>query len=73
MAPDTPDASDRVLDLMRVVCVLPVVLGHLLMMGATLRPGAGLRLDNVLAAQPWLPPVTWVAQIMPLFFIIGGG
>jgi fucose 4-O-acetylase-like acetyltransferase len=68
----TTDARDHVLDLMRVVCVLLVVVGHLLMMGAAIRSGSGLQLDNVLINQAWFPPVTWVAQIMPLFFIIGG-
>ena len=45
-----------------------VVLGHWLM-GALTPQG---QVTNVLAQVPALQPVTWVLQVMPLFFLVGG-
>jgi hypothetical protein len=33
---------------------------------------AGVVTSNALVHEPWLAPVSWVAQIMPLFFVVGG-
>jgi fucose 4-O-acetylase-like acetyltransferase len=61
---------DLTLDLARVFCVLLVVVIHLLMVGV--RTEGGIALERPLEAQPWFPHVTWVGQIMPLFFVVGG-
>ena len=61
---------DLTLDLARVFCVLLVVVIHLLMVGV--RTEGGLALERPLEAQPWFPLATWVGQIMPLFFVVGG-
>jgi fucose 4-O-acetylase-like acetyltransferase len=61
---------DLTLDLARVFCVLLVVVIHLLMVGV--RTDGGIALERPLEAQPWFPHVTWVGQIMPLFFVVGG-
>ncbi len=60
------------MDLVRVVCLMLVVVGHLLMVGAIIIPNEGLVIRPTLLEQPWLAPVTWFAQIMPLFFMVGG-
>ncbi|MEZ5190025.1 MAG: acyltransferase [Schumannella sp.] len=62
---------DLTLDLARVVCVLLVVVIHLLMVGVGTGPD-GLVLSRPLEAQPWFDVVSWVGQIMPLFFVVGG-
>lgn len=67
-----PPERDAVLDLVRVACLALVVIGHLLMVGAIIIPGQGLVIHPTLLEQPWLAPVTWFAQIMPLFFMVGG-
>lgn len=53
---------------MRVGSLLVVILGHWLMVAVT--PDG--RIDNALRAVPALQPLTWVLQVMPLFFLVGG-
>lgn len=67
-----PPVRDPVMDLVRVLCVLVVVVGHMLMMGAALVPGRGLVVERTLLETNWIGPVSWIAQIMPLFFVVGG-
>lgn len=63
---------DLTLDLARVFCVLLVVLIHLLMTGVVVDARSGIGLERTLEAQPWYAHATWIGQIMPLFFVIGG-
>lgn len=63
---------DLTLDLARVFCVLLVVLIHLLMVGVNTEAPGGIALERPLEAQAWFPYATWVGQIMPLFFVVGG-
>ena len=63
---------DPVMDLVRVLCVVVVVIGHMLMIGAAVVPGRGLVIERTLLETSWIGPVTWIAQIMPLFFVVGG-
>jgi len=65
-------ARDPVMDLVRVLCVVVVVIGHMLMIGAAVVPGRGLVIERTLLETNWIGPVTWIAQIMPLFFVVGG-
>lgn len=75
--PSTADARggaarDPAMDLVRVLCVVLVVAGHLLMIGANIVPGRGLVVERTLLETTWIGPLTWIAQIMPLFFVVGG-
>jgi fucose 4-O-acetylase-like acetyltransferase len=63
---------DPVMDFTRVLCVAVVVIGHLLMIGAAVVPGRGLVVERTLLETDWIGPVSWIAQIMPLFFVVGG-
>lgn len=63
---------DPVMDFTRVLCVAVVVIGHLLMIGAAVVPGRGLVVERTLLETDWIDPVSWFAQIMPLFFVVGG-
>lgn len=63
---------DLTLDLTRVFCVLLVVAIHLLMIGAGLDASGAIVASRPLEAQPWFAYATWVGQIMPLFFVVGG-
>jgi fucose 4-O-acetylase-like acetyltransferase len=60
------------MDLVRVLCVVMVVIGHMLMIGAAVVPGRGLVVERTLLETSWIGPVSWIAQIMPLFFVVGG-
>ena len=72
-ASTTPDLSKRdlTLDLARVTCVVLVVIIHLLMVGVGPSPD-GLVMSRPLEQLSWFAPATWVGQIMPLFFVVGG-
>jgi fucose 4-O-acetylase-like acetyltransferase len=63
---------DPVMDFTRVLCVCLVVVGHLLMIGASLDSTRGLLVQRTLLDEPWFGPLSWVVQIMPLFFVVGG-
>ncbi|WP_031007274.1 acyltransferase family protein [Streptomyces sp. NRRL F-5727] len=67
LAAATPAARDRYVDLLRVVSLGVVVLGHWLMAAVT-SDGVG----NLLAVVPGLQVVTWALQVMPVFFFVGG-
>lgn len=67
---------DLTLDIARVFCVLLVVVIHLLMVGVGFDADGKLiavtPTQSPLGSQPWFPAATWVGQIMPLFFVVGG-
>lgn len=73
-AQSTPDLGGRdlTLDLARVVCVLLVVVIHLLFVGVGTDASGGMAITRPLEEQPWFWAATWVGQIMPLFFVVGG-
>jgi hypothetical protein len=70
-ASETPADRDRVVDLVRAVSLVMVVAGHSIM-AVVAWPGGVPVLGNLLAAYPWTQILTWVLQIMPLFFFAGG-
>lgn len=63
---------DLTLDIARVFCVLLVVVVHLLMVGVGRDADGALVVSRPLEDQPWFDAATWVGQIMPLFFVVGG-
>ena len=71
LAAATPDGRDRYVDLLRVGSMLVVVLGHWLMTVATWQDGR-LTGGNALTSVPGLWLATWVLQVMPVFFFVGG-
>ncbi len=62
---------DRAIDVARLAALVVVMFGHCALLLATIDSG-GLRIGNLLGALPAITPVTWVVQIMPLFFLAGG-
>jgi hypothetical protein len=62
---------DLVVDLARVFCVVAVVMMHSLMVGLY-RDGDTIGQINPLQTQDWFALATWIGQIMPLFFVVGG-
>ena len=67
---------DRVVDAVRAGALVVVVAGHWLMAAiGTESTGDGayrLQISNMLELRPWTQWLTWVLQVMPLFFIVGG-
>ncbi|MGK5729068.1 acyltransferase family protein [Streptomyces sp. URMC 124] len=72
LAAATPGARDRVIDLLRVASLGTVVLGHWLMAAVTVDGDGRAAVGNLLAVEPKLQLLTWVLQIMPVFFFVGG-
>ncbi|MGW5921972.1 acyltransferase family protein [Nocardia fluminea] len=70
VAANTPADRDRVLDLLRISSLVVVVAGHCLMLTVTVS-GAEVHFGNVLTDLPMLRPLTWVLQVLPLFFFAG--
>ncbi|MBO0979203.1 acyltransferase [Microbacterium sp. SD291] len=69
--PSAPGGRDAVIDLVRAVCVTGVVLLHSIMVGVTVTD-AGPVFANASDGTWWIIPVSWMLQVMPLFFVIGG-
>ena len=64
-------ARDPSVDAIRVALLVVVFALHAMMFGVGVGPD-GPVLENALEGQAWFGPVSWVVQIMPLFFIVGG-
>ncbi|MBP2365850.1 acyltransferase family protein [Pseudonocardia parietis] len=69
--PPRPTSRDAGIDLVRAVCVSVVVMLHALMVGVTV-DRTGPVFENAAENATWFVPLTWVAQVMPVFFVIGG-
>ena len=67
----TPPDRDRYVDLVRAFSILVVVFGHWLMAIVYL-DSDGISGSNALDVVPGLWLLTWVLQVMPLFFLVGG-
>jgi peptidoglycan/LPS O-acetylase OafA/YrhL len=67
----TPPDRDRVADLLRLTAILSVVVGHWLVAAVLHRDGE-LVAGQVLQWVPETRLLTWVFQVMPLFFFVGG-
>lgn len=70
--PPVPASRDLTLDLARVFCVVLVVFVHILFTGVGRAPDGSLLIEKTVELQPWFSAATWVANIMPLFFVVGG-
>lgn len=75
LAEATPADRDRYVDFLRVASLGGVILGHFLMSVVDDRPdvtGGAISFTNILAIEPWTRPATWILQVMPIFFVVGG-
>jgi peptidoglycan/LPS O-acetylase OafA/YrhL len=71
MAAATPPERNRYVDCLRAVSILFVVIGHWLV--ATLYYADGeLTPGHLLETNPQMHWLTWLFQVMPIFFIVGG-
>ena len=81
LTPPVPDARtvaegtkpdrDRAVDVARLAALVVVIFGHCALLLATI-DSSGLWIGNLLGEMPALAPITWVVQVMPLFFLAGG-
>lgn len=71
LAAATPAHRDRYVDMLRAVSIAMVVFGHWTV-GAVTVGDDGFGGANLLAIAPWTHPFTWLFQVMPVFFLVGG-
>ncbi len=71
-ADNTPASRNRVVDAWRVVALMFVVLGHWLSASIWVRPDGSILAGNTLEWFPAAEHLTWVFQVMPIFFLAGG-
>jgi Acyltransferase family len=71
LAAETPAERNRVVDALRAGSILVVVFGHWLMAAVIVVDGE-LVPGHLLELATWTHPLTWVLQVMPIFFFVGG-
>lgn len=71
-APAPTGERNRVVDLVRVTALFGVVLGHWLKQGWYVDGVGEVHRAGLLGIAPWTHPLTWLFQVMPLFFLVGG-
>ncbi|MCG5218690.1 acyltransferase family protein [Streptosporangium sp. KLBMP 9127] len=72
LAERTPPGRERYVDFLRALAITAVVAGHWLAIQVTYGGGRGFQGGSVLDVLPWTRPLTWLFQVMPVFFLIGG-
>jgi hypothetical protein len=72
VAESTPPQRDRVIDAVRGISLFVVVFGHLLMAVVYWPEQGEVRIGNLMASYPTLQYLTWLLQVMPVFFAFGG-
>jgi len=71
MAAQTPQERNRYVDFLRSASILVVIIGHWLI--ATAYVGdEGMVVGHLIKDQPQMQWLTWLFQVMPIFFIVGG-
>jgi peptidoglycan/LPS O-acetylase OafA/YrhL len=71
LAQQTPQNRNRYVDFLRAVSISIVVIGHWLITTAHYVDGT-LSSEHLFKIQPWTQWLTWIFQVMPVFFIVGG-
>lgn len=67
----TRSHRDPAVDIARAGCLVVVVLLHALMVGVAVGPDGPI-LRNAMEGWPGFAALSWVVQVMPLFFLLGG-
>jgi Acyltransferase family len=63
---------DRYVDLLRTLALVSVILGHWTMAAISVDADGSVSVSNALGTVPSLHVVTWILQLVPLFFFVGG-
>lgn len=67
----TPASRDRYVDFLRGASILVVVIGHWLIAVLAWEDGV-IRSTSAVGRTSWLWLATWLFQVMPVFFFVGG-
>jgi fucose 4-O-acetylase-like acetyltransferase len=71
MAKRTPASRNRYVDFLRALAILAVVVGHWLISAPCFSDGVPAY-SHLLDLAPWTRWLTWLFQVMPVFFFVGG-
>ena len=71
LAAQTPPERNRYVDFLRSVSILVVIIGHWLIATVYYVDGS-MSSAHLLKDQPQTQWLTWIFQVMPIFFIVGG-
>jgi peptidoglycan/LPS O-acetylase OafA/YrhL len=71
LAEQTPPERNRYVDFLRAVSILVVIVGHWLIATAWYTDGE-LVTGHLLKERPDIQWLTWLFQVMPVFFFVGG-
>src|SRR5499433_270059 len=72
LADRTLISRNRYVDFLRAMSMSVVVVGHWLAAAPSLDATDNLIPSHILTAVPWTAWLTWLVQIMPIFFLVGG-
>ncbi|MGW6402120.1 acyltransferase family protein [Streptomyces sp. NPDC055134] len=68
----TPAHRDRAIDGLRAIALLAVPMGHWLLGGFSLDGQGALHNTSPLSSFGFLAPISWVLQMLGIFFLVGG-
>ena len=71
LAVQTPQERNRYVDFLRSVSILIVIIGHWMIATSHYADGM-LTFGHLLKSHPQTQWLTWIFQVMPIFFIVGG-
>jgi len=72
LAQMAPPERNRWVDFLRAVSILAVVCGHWLMAGVYVDAAGELQRGDLLSVSQSAAWLTWIFQVMPVFFLVGG-
>lgn len=72
LAQMAPPERNRWVDFLRAVSILAVVCGHWLMAGVYVDEAGALQRGDLLSVSESAAWLTWIFQVMPVFFLVGG-
>ncbi|MDR3661335.1 MAG: acyltransferase [Mycobacterium sp.] len=67
----SPGRRELAVDAYRVCAAIAVVVGHWLAAAVVFRDGHIVR-SNILVEAPWTQWLTWIFQVVPVFFLVAG-
>ena len=71
LATRTPPERQRSVDFLRAASILVVVVGHWVI-AAPWVDDSGAHIAHMLGHQTWTQWLTWILQVIPVFFFVGG-
>ncbi len=72
LAATTKSDRNRAVDFYRAAAMVAVAVGHWAAIAIAVGPDGDLITGNALEFAPSMSWITWLFQVMPLFFVVGG-